>query len=195
MLTLQESTATSRPAPVRDALTPGIEKLVRAIEEACQERPDVMAERTVAALKVAAAVPDLLTPAQRQVSTERYSRHVLYSDPRGRFTILSLVWGPGQFSPTHAHYTWCAYAVHEGTLSETGYDFDPSTQKARPLGLAAKPKGDGCFSHAGLDQIHRLGNAGSDPAISIHVYGIEGERVGSHVNRVLDVARQQGTGL
>ena len=55
---------------------------------------------------------------------------LIASDPAGRFTLLSIVWGPGQFSPPHAHDTWCAYAVAENTLTETLYAFDAASGKA-----------------------------------------------------------------
>ena len=51
--------------------------------------------------------------------------------------------------------------------------------------------GYACFAPAGLEQIHRLGNAGGVPAISIHAYGVEGSRVGTHVNRLMDVAERE----
>jgi hypothetical protein len=44
------------------------------------------------------------------------------------------------------------------------------------------------FAHAGLDQIHRLGNAGVRPAISLHIYGVGSGRIKTHVNRTVDVA-------
>ena len=34
----------------------------------------------------------------------------------------------------------------------------------------------------------RLGNAGVLPAVSLHVYGVESGRIGTHVNRKVDVA-------
>ena len=64
---------------------------------------------------------------------DRYARHVLYADPQGRFTILALVWSGGQFSPVHAHDTWCAYAVHRGALDETLFGFDAATAQAIAL--------------------------------------------------------------
>ena len=110
-----------------------------------------------------------------------------YVDPAGRFTIVAIVWGRGQFSPIHAHHTWCAYAVHENALEETLYDWDGESAAALPARTEVRSPGYGCYAHAGLDQIHRLGNSGSRPAISIHVYGVERERVGTHVNKVVKV--------
>ena len=132
------------------------------------------------------ADPVLLSADQCLICPDRYARHVLYADPQGRFTILALVWSGGQFSPVHAHDTWCAYAVHHGALAETLFRFDGATAQAIPLRTETRRAGYGCFAGSGLEQIHRLGNAGLEPAISIHVYGVEAAQVCSHVNRVLD---------
>ena len=147
-----------------------------------------MERRVLATLARAAADPDLLTPAQRIPSPDRYARHVVYGDPAGRFTILALVWMPGQFSPPHAHQTWCAFAVCDNTLTETEYAFDRASMKALPLRTVERRAGYCTFGEAGLDQIHRLGNAGVLPAISLHVYGVESGRIGTHVNRKVDAA-------
>ena len=143
--------------------------------------------RIRAALERAVADPDLLGAKQRAAEKKCYARHVLYSDPFGRFTILAIVWGPGQFSPPHAHDTWCAYAVYDGPLHETGYALDASGMRAKAVCTAVRNPGYSCFAGAGFDQIHRLGNAGTKPAISIHVYGVERERIATHVNRVLEI--------
>jgi predicted metal-dependent enzyme (double-stranded beta helix superfamily) len=162
--------------------------LAADIGNACEGPRALMERRVVAALARAAADPDLFTPAQRIPSPACYARHVVYSDPTGRFTILSLVWMPGQFSPPHAHQTWCAYAVCDNTLTETEYAFEPATMKALPLRTAERRAGYCTFGEAGLDQIHRLGNAGVLPAVSLHVYGVESGRIGTHVNRKVDAA-------
>ena len=162
--------------------------LAADIGAACEGPRVLMERRMVAALARAAGDRDFLTPAQRMPSADRYARHVVYGDPAGRFTILSLVWMPGQFSPPHAHQTWCAFAVCDNTLTETEYTFDHATRKALPLRIAERRAGYCTFGEAGLDQIHRLGNAGVLPAISLHVYGVESGRIGTHVNRKVDAA-------
>jgi predicted metal-dependent enzyme (double-stranded beta helix superfamily) len=146
-----------------------------------------MGWRIKAALARAAREPELLEPEQRLIRSDCYARHVLYSDAGGLFTILAIVWAPGQFSPAHAHDTWCGYAVYENPLDETLFRFDPVQSKAEPLRTAVRVPGYSCHAGAGLDQIHRLGNSGGRPAISIHAYGVERERIATHVNRVVDV--------
>jgi predicted metal-dependent enzyme (double-stranded beta helix superfamily) len=174
------------PSPAPAASAGGLGRLAAEITIACNGAPDRMAERVIAALQAAAADPILLTADQCIACPDRYARHVLYADPQSRFTILALIWSGGQFSPVHAHDTWCAYAVHHGVLTETLFRFDVATDEAIPLRTETRRAGYGCFARSGLEQIHRLGNAGLEPAISIHVYGVEAAQVCSHVNRVLD---------
>jgi predicted metal-dependent enzyme (double-stranded beta helix superfamily) len=178
--------APSFASPVHTPSAGGLGRLAAEVTIACNGAPDRMAERVIAALQAAAADPILLSADQCLACPDRYARHVLYADPQSRFTILALIWSGGQISPVHAHETWCAYAVHQGILAETLFRFDAATAQAIPLRTETRRAGYGCFARAGLEQIHRLGNAGLEPAISIHVYGVEAAQVCSHVNRVLD---------
>jgi predicted metal-dependent enzyme (double-stranded beta helix superfamily) len=166
--------------------------LMAEIGAACEGPAEAMGGRIAEALRRAAATPGLLTPALRTGQPHCYARRTIASDPAGRFTLLSLVWNPGQFSPPHAHDAWCAYAVAENALTETLFDFDAASGKAVPAAVSLREPGYACFALPGLEQIHRLGNAGDVPAISIHAYGVEGSRVGTHVNRLIDVAEAKG---
>src|ERR1700691_5002685 len=85
-----------------------------AMFEACEKFPEpsdstFFARSMRIALADAAANSALLTPAQREGSTENYRRHLLPADPHARYAIAALVWQPGQASPVHAHHTWCGY--------------------------------------------------------------------------------------
>jgi predicted metal-dependent enzyme (double-stranded beta helix superfamily) len=165
--------------------------LMAEIRDACDGPAHAMGDRIAHALRVAAAMPDLLTEELRAPRNGCYARHTIAADPAGRFTLLSIVWGPGQFSPPHAHDTWCAYAVAENTLTETLYELDTQSGKAVAAGTTEREPGYACFAPAGLEQIHRLGNASGVGAISLHAYGVEGSRVGTHVNRLMDVAERE----
>jgi predicted metal-dependent enzyme (double-stranded beta helix superfamily) len=180
-----------RPAVAATALTYPVALLMAEIGDACEGPVDAMGARIAHALRAAAAVPDFLSSELRTPRAGCYARHTIASDPAGRFTLLSIVWAPGQFSSPHAHDTWCAYAVAENPLTETLYDFDPQSGKAIAAGTAQRAPGYACFAPAGLEQIHRLGNAGGVGAISIHAYGVESARVGTHVNRPMDVAERE----
>jgi predicted metal-dependent enzyme (double-stranded beta helix superfamily) len=194
MLQIAPSDATERPSSGRErVLAEGpLGELARVITRACDGSPSHMANRVVPALAAAAAEPELLMAGQCQARAEGYARHVLYGDPARRFTVLALVWGTGQFSPPHAHHAWCAYAVRAGVLDETLFAYDTAAGLARPVQTATRSAGYACFAHGGLDQIHRLGNAGVAPAISIHVYGVAPERIATDVNRLVQVGPAEG---
>ena len=167
---------------------PAIGELAGQITAACGRPLTAMAACIKAALARAVREPDLLTADQRLLQPDCYTRHVLHSDMAGRFTILAIVWAPGQFSAAHAHHTWCSYAVYDKPLEEQLFRFNPEQLQAEFVRTEPRLPGYSCFGGPGLDQIHRLGNPGREPAISIHAYGVERACIATHVNRVVDVA-------
>ncbi|WP_425273994.1 cysteine dioxygenase [Paraburkholderia lacunae] len=137
------------------------------------------------ALKQAAADPALLTPAQREGSAETYRRHLLAADPHGRYAIAALIWLPQQASPVHAHHTWCGYAVLDGTLSETVFEWNGARHCASATRTQARRSGAVSFVRGGRGGIHRLGNCSNEPAVSLHIYGVSGAQITTHVNDVV----------
>ena len=119
-------------------------------------------------------------------SRERYTRHLVYSG--SGFTVLALVWLPGQMSPIHAHRSWCALAVRQGTLVETCFTRDAAGTEGKPLLRldACRQLHPGMVSHEGGDEehYHRIANVGVETAVSIHVYGIDYDRLGHGLNRI-----------
>src|SRR5262245_21750743 len=117
-MALLQQQHSAREFPVRHPETIGI--LAAEISAAC-DTPREMPMRIRAALEAAVRDPGLLGAAQCEPISQCYARHVIYADPLGRFTVLAIVWDAGQFSSPHAHDTWCAYAVYDGSLCETLY--------------------------------------------------------------------------
>ncbi len=183
-----------RPAPLAHTIG-GVGMLAAEISTACFDPSAIAAERIKTALRRAVATPGLLGAEHRAPKVDCYARHVIYADPSGRFTILAIVWGTGQFSAPHAHHTWCAYGVYENTLDETIFTWDEATSIAHPLHTHEREPGYACFAGPGLDQIHRLGNARATPAISIHVYGVERDSIGTRVNRMVETTATPRTSL
>ncbi|HTI17119.1 MAG TPA: cysteine dioxygenase family protein [Trinickia sp.] len=140
------------------------------------------------ALAHAAGDDMLLTPQQRESSRECYRRHLLTADPLGRYAVVALVWGPGQMSPVHAHHTWCSYAVLSGELTETLYEWNETQGCATPARTRVRTPGAVSYTPAGMTGIHRLGAAGPGTAVSLHVYGVTGQQVATHVNDLVRVA-------
>ena len=176
------------PSIAVQAPTAGLRYLADHADAACRAAMDEMPQRMAEGFAAVLGDAGLIPLVARVADPHRYNRHLLHADPLGRFAIVALVWGPGQFSPVHGHHAWCAYGVHAGRLSETGFSYDAVAGVAVPAGRAIRAKGAASFAYAGLTDIHKLGNDGDNEALSIHIYGLDGARVGTHVNRVVPMA-------
>jgi 3-mercaptopropionate dioxygenase len=124
--------------------------------------------------------PEVLTAEQRLGSPDTYRGHTLYVEPDGTFSIIGLVWRPGQMTRIHDHVTWCAFGVIQGVEHEDLYDADLNIvgQSDNHVGEVSgfAPPGD----------IHRVHNTGDTTAISIHVYGTDITRIDSSARRYYD---------
>ncbi len=146
--------------------------------------PDVPSPRLVAeALQDDLGDPSLLDGVDCPGCPESYVRHILYACPKGRFSLMALVWMPGQASPLHAHRAWCALGVHSGVLTESFYTPRPAAPPAW-VSDHRREAGDLSFGPANDDAIHCLANRSARPAISLHVYGLPPDRLCSDLNRV-----------
>jgi predicted metal-dependent enzyme (double-stranded beta helix superfamily) len=124
--------------------------------------------------------PDVLTPEQRAGSRDGYRSHPLHVEPDGSFSIIGLVWLPGQITRIHDHTTWCVFGVIEGVEHEELFDADLNL-----LGRADNHVGD-VSGFAPPGDIHRVHNTSRETAISIHIYGTDVTRTGSSVRRFYD---------
>ena len=124
--------------------------------------------------------PDVLTAAQRLGSPDGYRSHTLYVEPDGSFSIVALVWRPGQLTRIHDHITWCAFGVIQGVEHEELFDADGNV-----IGRSDNHVGD-VSGFAPPGDIHRVHNTAEETAISIHVYGTDVTRIGSSARRYYD---------
>ncbi|MGX1880791.1 cysteine dioxygenase [Streptomyces sp. NPDC055287] len=130
---------------------------------------------------------DLLTAGQRASDPERYRQHLLHAEHDGSFSVVALVWLPGQRTPVHDHVAWCTTGVHAGAEHERRYRLVPYRDGTAARLVATEdvvnPQGAVCgFAPPG--DIHQVWNAGTDVAISLHVYGADLSRLGTSVRRV-----------
>jgi predicted metal-dependent enzyme (double-stranded beta helix superfamily) len=163
---------------------PQLQRLASRVGSAVALAPDAMAREIQAALREATAEATWLPAERRRASHENYARHLLYDDPEGRFSILSIVWDHGQRSPIHGHYCWCAVGVYQGRLTETWYREGASGGPPVLVGTSIRDASWPSFESA-ASGIHRIANDSSDVAISLHVYGIGKDGISTGVNRVL----------
>ena len=119
-------------------------------------------------------------PALRHLADEPHTRR-LHIEPDGTFSVLALVWQPGQVTRIHDHVTWCAFGVVHGIEREELFDED-----LNPVGVNVNHPGD-VSGFAPPGDIHRLHNVTDETAVSIHVYGTDVSRIGSSVRRYYDV--------
>jgi 3-mercaptopropionate dioxygenase len=126
----------------------------------------------------------LLSPSQLAGDPGGYQTHLVHAEPDGSFSVVAMVWLPGQETPVHDHLSWCVTAVLRGTEYEEVYanrgdHLEVVGRNASPVGTVSgfAPPGD----------IHRVTNIGDAVAVSLHVYGTDISRVGSSVRRVYDL--------
>jgi 3-mercaptopropionate dioxygenase len=161
--------------------------LVGAVRAAMRHRPgwaetvDLVADR----LRLHLPTADILTAEQRYGDPLKYRCHLLHAESDGSFSVVALVWRPGQATPVHDHVTWCVFGVMQGsehedqfTLRDDGWLEEAGSSISRAgdvTGLV--PPGD----------IHRVRNDGPQTAISLHIYGTDVSRLGTSVRRTYDL--------
>jgi predicted metal-dependent enzyme (double-stranded beta helix superfamily) len=157
-------------------------ELVAAVRDAVGVRVDWArtAELVAVALRRHLPGPEVLTPEQRRGNPDRFRSHPLHIDPDGSFSIIALVWRPGQVTRIHDHLTWCVFGVVQGVEHEELFD-----EHLNRIGESSNQEGD-VSGFAPPGDIHRVRNIGATNAISIHVYGTDVARVGSSVRRYYD---------
>ncbi|MEW2296099.1 cysteine dioxygenase family protein [Streptomyces sp. NPDC006743] len=173
----------------RRATTPRLDRLVQEVREAV--RQNLPGERTahLVARRLAPhlGAGDLLTDAQCEGSADRYRQHVLHVEEDGGFSVVALVWLPGQRTSVHDHVSWCVTGVHEGREHERRYRLTGEGAAARLVATeeVVNERGDVCgFAPPG--DIHRVWNGGTGKAVSLHIYGADIDRLGSSVRRVYE---------
>jgi predicted metal-dependent enzyme (double-stranded beta helix superfamily) len=162
------------------------ELLTAAVRRAVRSRGSWQetADRVAAAVRGRVPGPGLLSPEQLAGDPSGYQTHLVHAEPDGSFSIVVMVWLPGQQTPVHDHLTWCVTAVLQGTEYEEVYRVRGDhlltvARNANPVGTVSgfAPPGD----------IHQVTNIGAGVAVSMHVYGTDITRVGSSVRRVFDL--------
>jgi predicted metal-dependent enzyme (double-stranded beta helix superfamily) len=166
----------------------GLDSLTTAIRAAVSKRADwrETARLVASELERHLPSPNILAPDQRAGDPETYRSHVLHSEPDCSFSIVALVWRPGQVTRIHDHVTWCVFGVIQGIEYEELFTLDEETGCLVEAGNSVNVVGD-VSGFAPPGDIHRVRNAGDRTAISIHIYGTDVTRIGSSVRRDYDL--------
>jgi predicted metal-dependent enzyme (double-stranded beta helix superfamily) len=180
--------------------TRGLRTLTRALDAVVEayDDPAVVAQRVGLVLRSALANPDLLEARHQEPWVRRYRPHLVHVHPEGRYSIVALVWQPGQATPIHDHRCWCVVGVWRGRERETTYDVycdgdkpylvERATAVYRPGSVSVLVPPD--------EDVHRVENAGDRLAISLHVYGDDISVHGSSINHTFaDELVRSGPGV
>jgi 3-mercaptopropionate dioxygenase len=167
-------------------LRPGLADLVTGVRAAVSRQAGWRETATLVAGELRRTLPssDVLTPEQRTGDPGGYLCHTLHVEPDGSFSVVALVWLPGQVTPIHDHLTWCVFAVLQGVEREELFTL--RTDHLVRAGVNENHVGE-VSGFAPPGDIHRVRNAGPDTAISLHVYGTDLSRIESSVRRCYDL--------
>jgi 3-mercaptopropionate dioxygenase len=169
-----------------------LDELTAAIRSVLGRRCDWRETASLVADELERALPsrDILTKKQQIGDPEGYRSYVLHTEPDGAFSIVALVWRPGQMTPIHDHVTWCVFGVVQGVEHEELFRLDEANGCLVGAGSRTNEAGD-VSGFAPPGDIHRVRNVGESTAMSIHVYGTDVSRVGSSVRRYYDLPVQR----
>jgi predicted metal-dependent enzyme (double-stranded beta helix superfamily) len=165
-----------------------VDELVTAVRAVVTSHSDwrETSRLVAAALRRSLPTTDVLSDDQRRGDPDGYRSHVLHTEPDGSFSVVALVWRPGQVTPIHDHVTWCVFGVVQGVEYEELFRLDEDQGVLVEAGANVNEPGD-VSGFAPPGDIHRVRNVGEETAISIHVYGTDVSRIGSNVRRYYDL--------
>lgn len=117
---------------------------------------------------------DFLPAKFRQPASDGYARRVVYADPGGSFTIMAMVWGPGQGTPLHDHDgLWVVECVYTGSIQVVNYDYSGVKDGLHQFAMdtvSVAEKGESDYRMPPFEH-HEIANASDDIAITLHVFG------------------------
>ena len=162
--------------------------LLAALRRAVRQRTDwdQTSRRVARALGRHLPGPEILSAAERAGDPAAYQSRLMHAEPDGSFSVVALVWRPGQTTPIHDHVTWCVIGVLQGAEYEELFALREGGTVLEEVGTNAGAPGD-VSGFAPPGDIHRVRNRGTEVAISLHVYGADISRLGSSVRRVYDL--------
>ena len=164
--------------------------LLAGIRAATREHADwgQTADLVAAELRRRLPSPDILTAAERAGDPDAYVQHILHTEADGSFSVVALVWRPGQVTPVHDHVTWCVVGVVAGTEHEELYEVRGGGADGELIRIASRRNATGSVSgFAPPGDIHRVRNRSDRTAISLHIYGADIRRLGSSVRHCYDL--------
>lgn len=158
-----------------------LQQFVACVEGSLGDDEEATLARVVPAMRELVGQDDWLPPEMAVPHPEYYRQFLLHLDPRGRFSVVSFVWGPGQATPIHDHTTWGVIGMLRGSELSQAYARTPQGMVPAGEEEVLRP-GEVVAVSPRLGDIHRVRNAHADRvSISIHAYGADIGQVRRHV--------------
>lgn len=157
-----------------------VAELMRRLDDATRSRDDEVVVREVKQVLVDTLSGGALQldPAFLVPAPDKYARRLLHRDPRGRYTALVMVWDVGQGTRLHDHGGhWCVEGVYRGQIEVVSYSVRGGDPEQGIVQFAEETTVRAGVGQAGAlippFEYHLLRNAGTTPAVTIHVYSEE----------------------
>lgn len=131
---------------------------------------------------------DLLTADQLASDPSDYRQHVLHVEPDSSFSVVALVWLPGQRTPIHDHISWCVVGTYQGAEEEIRYRLidDHGPAYLKPVDTVVNRAGEVAYLIPPGD-IHEVRGVGEGATVSLHVYGADIARLGTSIRRCYEL--------
>lgn len=170
--------------PALQRFTDGMDRAVAATDD-----PAARAAAASSLLRDLLAHPGAIAPEHRVPDADSYRQHVVHVHPDGAYSLVALVWQPGQLTPIHDHRCWCVVGVLEGEEDEERFHLvDQDGRRALVLtGNERQAAGSVCTLVPPQENIHRVSSAApTGTTVSLHVYGDDISVCGSSINEVFE---------
>lgn len=163
---------------------PGLDVLIDGVREIAATRRPLRETAFAVADLLRDRLPglDILTAEERAGKADTYHSFPLHTEED--FSIVAVVWRPGQGTVIHDHLSWCAFGVLSGNEHETLYR-DMGDHLVE-IGRADNRPGE-VSGFAPPGDIHSVINTSDEVGVSIHIYGADVGRTGSSVRRIYDL--------
>ena len=166
--------------------------LVREIRDALRTtaagRSEQPGRRVADVLAAHLSHDDLLTQEQLAADQAAYKQHVLHIEPDGTFSVVALVWLPGQRTPIHDHVCWCVIGIHRGAEEEIRYQLVDEDGSPHLVPVDVTANHTGTVTHLSPPgDIHEVRSATDGLTVSLHVYGADVGRLGTSIRHRYDL--------
>lgn len=159
--------------------SPELSSLIRRLDDAVSARDtDTVCQRVKEALAdTIGGERDIFDPALLRPGRDRYARRLVHKDPEGRYSVVLMVWAPGQRTDLHDHAgRWCVECVHRGSLRVTSFQLttapDAGILRFREVEAVHVGPGDAGALIPPFEY-HTIENRSQAVAVTTHVYAAE----------------------